>query len=282
MYTINASSDTFRALVSVPIECTSLPRAILQSFIDAEMLLFPPVESSFLIDVCSNVGLPQIEAARFIEDYSVQSVNSAGPTLAGAHDRSFQDIVGPPGSGKSRACCLAVASSMGACMSTVVWIDCDGSFSAGLLLMLGIPLTSLSRVFVVRAYHWTELVSTCNVVPLIVPHCSALVVDSMSSLLRHELNGSFDSHCRKATLLTNLVEHLTTLNCSVIVTNQMTTKFDDISASDGDTPTPELSPCLGTAYQTALSAAGARDLRTSYDMHAVSTWTESVGPGCSQ
>ena len=276
MHSINSSSGTFRTNLSVAIECTTIPRAILQSLLDANLYLFPPADPGLLIDLCSNVGLPQIEAARFIEDCSAHSPSPLIPALATAPGHAFLNVYGPSGSGKTRGCVSAVASSLGTCMSTAVWIDCDGSFSADLLLMSGIPLSSLTRLYVLRAYHWTELVSACNMVPLITPHCGALVVDSMSSLLRHELSGSFGEHCKRTALLTNLVKHLTTLNCSVILTNQMTTKFDDISALDGDALTPELSPCLGKAYKTALSAAGARDLPMSDGMDGATTGSECV------
>ena len=162
--------------MSIPIEIVRLPHRVKQALLDSCCYLFPPPRISLLLDACTAADLPSTEAYRFLQDLTL--VNAKRP-----HGESINIVTAPSGRANHLIhACVADYISKGD-QHTCVFIDCDGGFNPDFLVRMGVSREALVRVSILRVHSVESLLSSCHVAA---QHSSLIVMDSLSSVLRHE------------------------------------------------------------------------------------------------
>lgn len=234
----------------IPIESAILPRSIRQKLLDVDCFIFPP-DMELFDEICSREGVP-LESKLFIEDNErevrQEQCRSKIDRIESGIGHGIVSIVGPPFSGKTFFCHEALAGVLrGGKSDCAIYIDCDGSFSPSLLgARIGNRSLRDGVFLYYRVHDWIELLSTILLVQFEgkTDSSSLVVVDSIASLMRHEMSERFGR------ILRAVCKNLKRLGCQVLLVNQTTTRI--MFTTDGISGGENLIPCLGRMYEKTL------------------------------
>lgn len=173
--------------------------------------------------------------------------------------RAITEISGTPGIGKTQMCLQACVSvqlpqSMGGVQGEAVYIDTEGSFTVERLKAMGEhavhhiqsveenkgELDSLSLDGILRGTHYyrcTSYIEVMAVVKLLPnfledhPKVRLVIIDSIAFHFRHDFPDMISRTGILCRITQDLIQLATKQNLAVIVTNQMTTRFDGSGSS---------------------------------------------------